>query len=56
MTARDSVEFLKALGIEMDLSSPAIYNIVYNKSLNFSTEFWLDIMLDALKVVNQSND
>lgn len=56
MTARDSVEFLKALGIEMDLSSPAIYNIVYNKSLNFSTEFGLDIMLDALKVVNQSND
>ena len=56
MTAKDSVEFLKALGIEMDLSSPAIYNIVYNKKLNFANEFGLDIMLDALKVVNQSTN
>jgi hypothetical protein len=56
MSAKDSVEFLKALGIELDLSSPAIYNMVHNKKLNFAIEHGLDIMLTAIKSVNQSNN
>ena len=56
MTAKDSIEFLKAVGIELDLTSPAINNIVFNKSLNFSIEFGIDKMLEILKVVNQSNN
>ena len=56
MTSKDSVEFLKALGIELDLSSPAIRNIVYNTKMNFSIEFGLNIMLDAIKAVNAADD
>jgi len=56
MTSKESVEFLKALGIEMDLSSPAIENIIYNRGFNFSTEFGLDIMLEAIKQVNSASE
>ena len=56
MTAKDSVEFLKALGIELDLTSPAIRNIVYNPKVNFAVDFGLDIMLDAIKAVNSATN
>ena len=56
MTSNDAIELLKAIGIELDLSSPAIRNIVYNKQINFSIEFGIDKMLDAIKVVNKSNN
>ena len=56
MSAKDSVEFLKAIGIELDLSSPAIRNIVFNPRVNFALDHGLNIMLDAIKVVNSSTN
>jgi hypothetical protein len=56
MTSKQSIEFLKALGIEMDLSSAAIRNIVYNSNMNFGLEFGLNIILEAIKSVNASNN
>jgi hypothetical protein len=56
MSAKDSIEFLKAIGIELDLSSPAIRNIVFNPKTNFALDYGLNIMLNAIKVVNESNN
>ena len=52
----ESIEFLKGLGIELDMSSSAIRNIVNDKKLNFGIEYGLNIMMEALKSVNNSTD
>ena len=56
MSAKDSIEFLKALGIELDLSSSTIRNMVFDPKVNFALEYGLNKMLDAIKVVQSSNN
>ena len=56
MSAKDSVEFLKALGIELDLSSPTIRNMIFNPRTNFALDYGLNLMLDAIKEVDAAKN
>jgi len=56
MSAKDSIEFLKALGIELDLSSSTIRNMIFDPKVNFALDHGLNKMLDAIKVVNSSKN
>lgn len=49
-------EFLKAVGIELDMSSVAIQNIVNNKQNNFAIRFGIDQIYKIIQDVDKSTD
>ena len=53
LNSSEAIEFLKAIGIELDLTSSAIRNVVYNRKFNFANKFGIDRMVDIIKIVSE---
>ena len=56
LNSAESIELLKALGINLDTSSPAIMAIVNSRSQLFSNRFGINRILSVLKQVNKATD
>ena len=51
-----AAEFLKAIGIELDMTSSALQSIVNNKTTLFSNRFGVDRMFEVIKIVHAAGD
>jgi hypothetical protein len=51
-----AAEFLKAIGIELDMTSSAIQSIVNNKRTLFSNRFAVDRMFEVIKIVHAAGN
>jgi hypothetical protein len=56
LNSKESIEFLNALGIYLDTSSPAIMSIINSKTQLFSNRFGINRMLNVIKQINKSTD
>jgi predicted kinase len=56
LNSKESIEFLNALGIHLDTSSPAIMSIINSKTQLFSNRFGINRMLNVIKQINKSTD